>query len=73
MHGDRRTRQTASALALTVALTPGCGDDGGGAARRGPARRRWLMPLQLLDEVLEDGKQLIHNQLLEMVLDAVVE
>ena len=34
---------------------------------------KWLTPLQLLDEVLEDGKQLIHNQVLELVLDAVVE
>jgi CubicO group peptidase (beta-lactamase class C family) len=32
----------------------------------------WLQPFQLIQDLLEDGKQILHNGVLERVLDAVV-
>jgi CubicO group peptidase (beta-lactamase class C family) len=33
----------------------------------------WLDPLTLIDEVMTDGEQIVHNGVLERVLDALVD
>ncbi len=33
----------------------------------------WLTPLKLLEAMMNDGKQIVHNKVLELVLDAVVQ
>ncbi len=33
----------------------------------------WLTPLKMLQALVEDGKQVVHNKVLELVLDAVVQ
>lgn len=35
--------------------------------------QNWLTPLMLLEKVLEDGKQVVHNKVLERVLAALVD
>ena len=33
----------------------------------------WLDPLALFDELSTDGEQIVHNEVLERVLDAIVD